>query len=56
MVSRSLCQAHLLEVNLTQILGDHETLTIVYHVGLHVDFFIHEVLFWAFRPSPSCVK
>jgi hypothetical protein len=34
----NLRQAHLLEVGLTKILGDHETLSIVHHVGLHVDF------------------
>ena len=28
----------LLEVGLTKIPGDHETLSIVRHVGLHVDF------------------
>ena len=38
MVSRNLCQAHLLVVGLTKILWDHETLSIVYHVELHVDF------------------
>ena len=38
MVSRNLCQAHLLEVGLTKIPGDHETLSIVRHVRLHVDF------------------
>ena len=38
MVSWNLCQAHLLEVGLTKSLGDHETLSIVRHVGLHVDF------------------
>ena len=38
MVSRNLRQAHLLEVGLTKIPGDHETLSIVRHVGLHVDF------------------
>jgi hypothetical protein len=38
MVSRNFCQAHLQEVGLTKILGDHETLFIVRHVGLHVDF------------------
>jgi hypothetical protein len=37
MVSRNLREAHLLEVDLTQIMGDHETLSIVRHVGLHVD-------------------
>ena len=40
MVSRNLCQAHLLEVGLKEIPGDHETLSIVRHVGLH-GFFIH---------------
>jgi hypothetical protein len=38
MVSWNLHQAHLLEVGLTKIPGDHETLSIVRHVGLHVDF------------------
>ena len=38
MVSRNLCQIHLLEVSLAKIMGDHETLPIVRHVGLHVDF------------------
>ena len=31
-------QGHLLEVGMMKILGDHETLFIVRHVGLHVDF------------------
>ena len=35
----NLCWAHLLEVGLRQIPGDRETLSIVRHVGLHVDFF-----------------
>ena len=38
MVSWNLHQAHLLEVNLTQIPGDHETLSIVRHVGPPIDF------------------
>ena len=38
MVSWNLIQAHLMEVRLTKIQGDHETLSIVRHVGLHVDF------------------
>ena len=38
MASRILRQAHFLEVGLTKILGDHETLSIVRRVGLHVDF------------------
>ena len=33
MVSRNLCQAHLLEVGVTKIPGDHETLSMVCHVG-----------------------
>ena len=37
-VSRNLRQAHLLEVSLKKIMGDHETLSKVRHVGLHVDF------------------
>ena len=38
MDSRNLCQIHLLEVDLMKILRDHETLSIVRHVRLHVDF------------------
>ena len=38
MVSRNLHQVHLLEVGLAQIPGDHETLSIVRHVVLHLDF------------------
>ena len=38
MVSENVRQTHLLEVGLTQIPGDHETLSIVRHVGLHVHF------------------
>jgi hypothetical protein len=40
-VSRNLHHAHHLEVGLMKIMGDHETLSIVCHVGL----FIHEVFF-----------
>ena len=38
MVSWNLRQAHLLEVGLTKMSGGRETLSIVHHVGLHVDF------------------
>jgi hypothetical protein len=38
MVSRNFRQTHLLEVGLTQIPVDHRPLSIVRHVGLHVDF------------------
>jgi hypothetical protein len=39
MVSHNLRQAHhLLEVGMTKNLKDHETLSKVRHVGLHVDF------------------
>jgi hypothetical protein len=38
MVSRNLRQTHLLEVGLTQVPVDHAPLSIVRHVGLHVDF------------------
>ena len=38
MVSRNFHQTHLLEVGLTQIPVDHAPLSIVRHVGLHVDF------------------
>jgi hypothetical protein len=37
MVSHNLRQAHLLEVGLTKMLGDHEALSTVRHVGLHAD-------------------
>ena len=37
-VSLSLCLAHLLEVGRMKILRDRETLSIVRHVGLHIDF------------------
>ena len=42
MVSRNFRQTHLLEVGLTQNPVDHAPLSIVRHVGLHVE---HE-LFW----------
>ena len=38
MVSRNLRQTHLLKVGMTKIPGDQETLSIVHHVGLYVDF------------------
>ena len=38
MVSWNFRKTHLLEVGLTQIPGDHSPLSIVHHVGLHVDF------------------
>ena len=38
MVSWNLCHAHLLEVGMMQTPGDHETVSIVCHVGFHVDF------------------
>jgi hypothetical protein len=38
MVCPNLRQAYLLEVGLTSILANHETLFIVCHVGIHVDF------------------
>ena len=38
MVSRNLREVHLLEVGLIKIPGDHETLSIIHHVGVHVDF------------------
>ena len=37
-VYRNLCQAHLLEVDFTHIPADHETLFVIYHVGIHVEF------------------
>ena len=38
MVSQNLRQPHLLKVDLTNTPRDHETLSIVRHVGLHIDF------------------
>ena len=38
MVSRNLPQTHLLEVGLTEIPRHHETVSIIRHGGLHVDF------------------
>ena len=38
MVSRNLRQAHLLEVGMTKIPGEHETLFLVRHVGLRANF------------------
>jgi hypothetical protein len=38
MVSQNLRHTHLLEVGLTKIPGDHETLPIVRHKRLHIDF------------------
>ena len=37
-VYRNLCEAYLVEVGLTQITTNHDTLLIVCHVGIHVDF------------------
>jgi len=55
MVSRNFRQTRLLDVGLTQILVDHAPLSIVSHVGLHVDFPSTNFI-WAFRPSPPSVK
>jgi len=38
MVFQNLHQTHLLEVGLTKTPRDHETLSIIRHVRLHVDF------------------
>ena len=38
MVYRDLRQTYMLEMGLSQVLVDNETLSIVYHVGVHVDF------------------
>jgi hypothetical protein len=38
MVCRNFRQTHLLEVGLTKIPVDHAPLSLVRHVGLHVDF------------------
>ena len=46
MVSQILCQAHPLKVSLTKIPRDHEPLSLIHHVGLHVGLSsIHEVFF-----------
>ena len=65
MVSRNWRQAHLLEVGLTKNPGDHETLSKVHHVGVHVDFlsmkssldlytFVCEVNLDGLRPCDQC--
>jgi hypothetical protein len=38
MVSGNFRQTHLQEVGLTKIMGDHAPLSIMCHVGLHVEF------------------
>ena len=38
MVRRDLRHAYLLEVGLTQIPANHEIISIVYHVRVHVDY------------------
>ena len=55
MVSQNLRQAHLLEVGLTKIPRDHETLSIVRHIRLRVDISSMKSCL-GFRPSPLCVK
>ena len=55
MVCWNLCHAYLLEVGLMQILVEHETLSIICHVGIHVDF-SSMVITLALKPSPSSVK
>ena len=47
MVHHNMRQAYLLEVNLTQISVDHETLFIDVHVGIRVHFCIHDKSLWA---------
>ena len=54
-ISRIFHQTHHLEVGLTKSLGDHETLSIVRHVGLPVNFSSMKS-FVGFRLSRSCVK
>ena len=44
MVYQRLRWVYLLEVDMMQILVDHEMLSIVCHVGIHVDFVICENL------------
>ena len=50
MISKNLRQAHLSGVGLKKIPGDHETLSIVRHVGLHVNFssMKYSLVLWAF--------
>jgi hypothetical protein len=61
-VCRNLCQAYLFKVGLTQIPADRKSLSIVHHVGLHVDLSSMKsrpsmkIFFGPLRPSPSCVK
>ena len=43
-VSWNFHHTHFLEVGLTKIPGDHETISLVRHVGLHIDL-IQEVFF-----------
>ena len=38
MISWNVCQTHILKVGFMKIMGDHETLSIVHHVELCVDF------------------
>ena len=45
MVSRNFRQAHLQELGLMQIPRGRETLSIVRHVGLHLDFSSIEIFF-----------
>jgi hypothetical protein len=52
MVSQDFCQTHLLEMGLTQILVDHAPLSIVCHVGLHVDFSSTN-FFWGLKAFTS---
>ena len=55
MVSWNFHPTQLLKVGLTQIPVDHAPLSIVRHVGLHVDFSSTN-FFLTFRPSPPSVK
>ena len=45
MVYRDLRQAYLLEVGMTQISTNHETLSIICCLGIHIDFFVQDDFF-----------
>ena len=55
LVCWSLHQAYFLELGLIQISVEHETIFVICHVGIHVNFSFMIIL-WALRPSPSSAK
>ena len=56
MICRNLHEAYLLEVGLMPIPTNHETISIVYHVKIHVDFPCMTISFGLLNPSRSSVK